>query len=71
MAFANLPVHGINPGGVDPDHNFSLARVRLRGILVYKDFRAAVRIDADCLHGFHERQRGSTISFLGIEATAV
>jgi hypothetical protein len=54
MAFANFPIHGVDTGSVDPDQNFSLARVRLRGVLIYEDFRTAVRIDADCFHGFQD-----------------
>src|SRR5665213_617540 len=53
VAFADLPIHGINTGGVDTNQYFSLTRMRLRGVFVYEDFRTAVRIDADCFHGFH------------------
>jgi hypothetical protein len=54
MAFADLPIHGIDTSSVDTDQYFSLTRVRLGGVLVHEDFRTAVRIDADCFHSFHD-----------------
>jgi hypothetical protein len=54
MPLANFPIHGVDSGSMDTDQYFSLTRVRLWGVLIYEDFRTAVRIDADCFHGFHD-----------------
>ena len=53
LAFADFPIHRIDPGGVDPDQHFAGTRMWQRRVLIGQHCGAAVGINAHRLHGFH------------------
>ena len=55
VAFADFPVHRIDPSGVDADQHLPIARMGARRVLIHEDVRPPVGIDAHRLHGFHVR----------------
>ena len=64
IAFANLPVHRVDSGGMDADENIAGHRIRLRRLFILQHFRTAVLMNA---HRFHRSRSPFTLDVLPFE----